>query len=388
VGELYRYVILQNIIAPYKTLLFNTLSRRMQDPFLVAYLSDTAGNRDWRVAREEIGFPFEVISPGCEEEAAPLRVAAATYRLLVRHDPEVVVLGGYNYPAYWAGFWWARRRGRKVIVIVESHFLDRPRRQYAEWFKRALVSRCDAALVDGTRHREYVASLGLPVEAIFVKNGTGPVDLEFFRTEVDRLRPERENLCSRRGIPPRNFLYVGRFSPEKNIPALLEAYRRVRAGRADGWGLILLGDGPQRKEIEGIVSSRGIPDVWLPGFRQKEELPLYYVMSDALVLPSLSEPWGLVAIEAMAAGLPVLVSNRCGCYPDAVREGVNGFSFDPSDAGALSGRMEAFSSGEADLRAMGRESLAIVQEYGPQPCAGKFLEAFRYVESKEREPKA
>lgn len=378
---MYRYIILQNIIAPYKTLLFNTLSRRLREPFLVAYLSDTAGNREWRVAREEIGFPFEVISPGLEEEAAPLRVAAATYRLLARHDPRIVVLGGYNHPAYWAGFWWARRRGRKVIVIVESHFLDRPRRRFTERFKRTLVSRCDAALVDGTRHRDYVASLGLPVEAIFVKNGTGPVDLEFFRTEVDRLRPERESLCSRRGIPRRNFLYVGRFSPEKNIPVLLEAYRRVRAGGAGGWGLILVGDGPQRKEIEGIVSSRGIPDVWLPGFRQKEELPLYYSVSDALVLPSLSEPWGLVVIEAMAAGLPVLVSNRCGCFPDAVREGVNGFSFDPSDAGALSGRMETFASGTADLRAMGRESLAIVREYGPEPCAGKYLEAFRFVES-------
>jgi glycosyltransferase involved in cell wall biosynthesis len=69
-----------------------------------------------------------------------------------------------------------------------------------------------------------------------------------------------------------------------------------------------------------------------------------YGLADALVLPSLSEPWGLVVNESLAAGTPVIVSQRCGCVPELVREPAAGFAFDPSDAAALARLMDRFAA--------------------------------------------
>ncbi len=376
---MYRYVIFQNIIAPYKTLLFNELARRIENGFLVAYLSETAGNRDWKVLKDEIAFPFEVLSAGREEEASPLKTAIAARSVLERGDPRVVIVGGYNNLAYWAALRWAIRNRRKSIIIFESHFLDWPRNRLREAVKRQFLARCDAALVDGIRHREYALSLGMVPERIFIKNGTGPVDAEFYGREAERLRPDRDKHCGELGLPSRNFMYVGRFSPEKNLLLLLEAYRRLRASGDSSWGLILLGNGPQRREIERFIRKHSLAGVYLPGFRQKEEVPFYYALGDVLVLPSISEPWGLVVIEAMASGLAVLVSNHCGCYPDAVREGVNGYSFDPRNCEGLVSRMREFTSGQACPDSMGKASVEMARMYTPEVVSEIYLRAFQCV---------
>jgi glycosyltransferase involved in cell wall biosynthesis len=174
---------------------------------------------------------------------------------------------------------------------------------------------------------------------------------------------------------------VGRFSPEKNIILLLRAYQRIKSNVAKDWGLILVGNGPQRKEIEDYVVKNELRDVALPGFKEKGELCLFYALSDVLILPSISEPWGLVVNEALASELPVIVSNRCGCFPDIVREGVNGFSFDPADEGGLSERMSAFAQGKANAEMMGKSSREILAKYSPQRVAAIYREAINSVQS-------
>ena len=104
----------------------------------------------------------------------------------------------------------------------------------------------------------------------------------------------------------------------------------------------------------------------MPGFKQYRELPAYYGLAGAFVLASTEEQWGLVVNEAMASGLPVVVSDRCGCAPDLVREGETGFTFDPSgpaELAALLGRV----AGDAGLRRrMGAAAREAVSAWGPE----------------------
>jgi glycosyltransferase involved in cell wall biosynthesis len=381
----FEIIILHNIVSPYKTLLFNALEQILGGNLKVLYWNETAGNREWRVDTKALQFPFDVIFKGKIDDVSPIKLATETYKRLHFYNPKVIIIGGYDRLACWAALLWAKKNKRKVILIVESHYLDRPRSVIKERIKRLFASRCNAVLAAGTRHRDYMIGLGVEPENIFIMRGVGGVDLSSYQTAALKRRENKLELCNELDIPYKNyFIYVGRFSPEKNLLFLLEAYERLKnMERTDDWGLILIGDGPQRKEIESFIKDRGISDTLLPGFIQKEKLPLFYAISDLLVLPSLSESWGLVVDEAMTSSLPVLVSNRCGCYPDIVQDGLNGFSFDPMDENELFSLMKDVTEGKYDLEAMGEASLEIIKDYSPEKAAEAYKRAINFVMEKK-----
>jgi 1,2-diacylglycerol 3-alpha-glucosyltransferase len=131
---------------------------------------------------------------------------------------------------------------------------------------------------------------------------------------------------------------------------------------------VLCGDGPERANLESFAQqSAYAAEVHFPGLKSSRELLPFYAGAGCFVLPSTREPWGLVVNEAMAAELPVLVSDRCGCAPDLVREGENGFRFDPSQSASLAEqllRMER--RNESERAEMGRKSGEIIARFTPE----------------------
>ncbi len=114
---------------------------------------------------------------------------------------------------------------------------------------------------------------------------------------------------------------------------------------------------------------------------------MYYALASVFVHPSTSEQWGLVVNEAMASGLPVIVSDRCGCAEDLVRPGVNGCTFAPQDSTALAGLMRRMSDGSRDLRAMGQASRDIIARWSPELFAESIVAAARQP-AKVRRPQS
>jgi glycosyltransferase involved in cell wall biosynthesis len=146
-----------------------------------------------------------------------------------------------------------------------------------------------------------------------------------------------------------------------------------------------VGDGPQREELVKTARRLDLENVVWPGFRQVDELPVYYALSSAFVLPSTSEPWGLVVNEAMASGLPVLVSNRCGSAPDLVAEGENGYTFDPYDIEELKDRMLVLSGNDEVKRyAMSEASLSIIVNYTAEVWVANLTDCIRQTLSRKR----
>jgi glycosyltransferase involved in cell wall biosynthesis len=109
--------------------------------------------------------------------------------------------------------------------------------------------------------------------------------------------------------------------------------------------------------------------VYFPGFRQIEELPQFYAHAGCFIHPALTEPWGLVVNEAMACGLPVLVSNQVGCSRDLVQEGGNGFTFDPGNVDQLAELMKRVADPGFARNRMGEESSQIINSHGPKQFA-------------------
>jgi len=178
------------------------------------------------------------------------------------------------------------------------------------------------------------------------------------------------------------FLASCRFVPKKNLAQMLDAYALFRRDRGDDpadWPLVLLGDGELRPTLEAQRDRLGLSaHLHMPGFRQYDELPSYYGTAGCFVHASTTEQWGLVVNEAMAAGLPVIVSNRCGCAPVLVRDGANGYSFTPGTVDALDDPMRAMAS-RTDYAAMRQASRALVAEWGPDRFGQGMADAARYA---------
>jgi len=311
----------------------------------------------------------------CEErlgEGATHRTAAGRLRSLLDEErPGTVAISGWLLPESHAALRWCRANGAVSVLMSDSAAADHRRFFFKEILKRFIVRRFDAALVAGTPHRNYAVRLGIQADRTFL--GYDVVDNGHFAMGAADART-RPDVRQRLKLPDRYFLASARFIPRKNMAGLLDAYRIYlqESGHAP-WSLVILGDGPQRPELErqaAAAAGRG-GRVLMPGLKSYRELPAWYGLAEALVHPSIAEQWGLVVNEAMASGLPVLVSSRSGCAADLVRPGLNGFLFDPDSPRGIADAMIRFSMMPvADRLEMGRFSAAAIAEWGPDRFAG------------------
>jgi glycosyltransferase involved in cell wall biosynthesis len=207
------------------------------------------------------------------------------------------------------------------------------------------------------------------------------------------------------GLPSRFFLNLGRFVEKKNLATLVSAYARyVRGATAEPQpsglspqaslpALVLVGEGPLRADLERQAWELGLrvvvadpapvsPFNFQPStfdkedrgavffypFQQSDMTPVFFALCEAFILPSLYEEWGLVVNEAMACGVPVIVSTKVGAGFDLVQDDVNGFHFDPLDVAGVADLLAKLAGDSGLVRRCGREGSRIIADWGP----GKF----------------
>lgn len=365
---------LEPVLAPYSIPRFKALQSLRQDYSVeVMALGATERMREWQVEKTDLGFEYLEAFPGeTVENINPRALAARVTRWLDDSKPQAVVIAGYYYPAMRAAAQWAKRHRRVSIFMGDSQWVDRKRNPLKEWVKGWWVRRhYDSAFAAGERTVAYLMRMGFPRELIWT--GYDVVDNQAFEAGAAVARSEAVAFRNRLGLPQRFFLFVGRFVPGKNVLRLLDAYAKYRqtAGRS-AWGLVLVGSGPLEMHLRDRAET--LSDVVFTGFQQLDRLTAYYGLASCLVLPSITETWGLVVNEAMAAGLPVLVSHRCGCVPELVRPGVNGYICDPLDTDGMARLMGVMSSRAVDVNKMGEESGRIVDLYTPATWANTFAD--------------
>src|SRR6266705_5594587 len=263
-------------------------------------------------------------------------------------NPDVVAVNGWNNFGSLVAANCCMDRGIPMVVMSESARRDEPRTWWKEVIKRRIVNLYSAALVGGQRHVEYLVELGVPRDRIFT--GYDVVDNAYFARRTLEIRNSHLRrgyggqaafeIRKEYGLPENYFLASARFIEKKNLPSLIRAYAEYREkwkGHTP-WDLVLLGDGPLRETLNTQLSTFNLHShVHLPGFKQYDELPVYYAFANAFVHASTTEQWGLVVNEAIASGLPIIVSDRCGCVPELVRG--NGFTFDTMNEHELAAQM-------------------------------------------------
>jgi phosphatidyl-myo-inositol dimannoside synthase len=274
------------------------------------------------------------------------------------------------------GFLWARARRLPFVVSLKGVIADELKNErgltrallsvQARW-ERLNARRADVVIAPSgysadVARREY----GVAVSRIVVV--PEPIELERWVALFAAARPRPH------GGPA--ILCVARMYPRKRISDLLEASALLRR-RIAGARVRIVGRGPEWDDVVRLHGRLGLGEtVALLGDVSRERLAEEYVSADIFCLPSVQESFGIVFLEAMAAGLPV-VACRAAAIPEVVEDGVTGLLAPPSSLEGLASALEALVADPGRARAMGMAGRRSVAAYTPERVAARFLEAVR-----------
>jgi len=365
-----RTVLLTEVIAPYRIPVFNALARQPGVDLHVIFLAEThEALRKWRIYTDEIEFSHQVLRGWrWQTEKHDLLLNRGVHSALGTAHPDAIICGGYSYPASWQSLGWAQRHKVRFILWSESNSQDARRDSRAvAWLKRYFVKSCNAFVAPGKSSFAYLRSFGVGEQDIFV--APNAVDNEFFDRQAADARAHDVANREKNGLPQRFVLCVTRFVAEKGIFDLLEAYAKLRDEVRNEVGLVFAGDGPAQAELVSQAQRIHPGTICFPGFVQREELAILYALAEGLMLPTHSDPWGLVVNEAMACGLPIIVTSVAGCTADLVEDGWNGFVVPARDSSRLSVAMDSLLQNPELRQQMGIRSSKRIRDYSPEACA-------------------
>ena len=346
-----RIALLTEIPAPFRLPLFAALAAEPDVDLRVFFLAANDPRRNY--PSYPLDFPAEVL-PGKDVMARGrwLVVNVGVLGRLRRFRPDLVLVGGWNQPAFWQALLHARTARVPLVVWVESTARDeRAGRGPAEAAKRAVVRSAAAFVVPGRAAEEYVRGLGAKEVAV----APNAIDLGIFGERTER----RAEIRAQLGLDRVTFLCVSRLSPEKGVDVLVRAFDGVPGE------LALVGDGPDRERVAALAG----PNVRLLGRVERDELVDWYAGADAFVMPSRSETWGMAMQEAAAAGLPLVASEAPGAGYDLIEDGVNGFRVPVEDVDALRAALVRVATDDAFRERARPRTLELARGYTPEAWA-------------------
>ncbi len=309
-------------------------------------VATTSADYAWEPSGAVAGARKVTLFPGESfDTVSPLRRFRAQFAALRRCDWVLVGIG-YNEPDIIALSWALAACGVRVVVLSESKFDDFPRSSGHELVKGLILRSYRAAIVGAQRQIDYMRFLGFDRR---------PVLPGYDTVGLDRVRAMGGGVAAPDGQPygARAFVFIGRFVPKKALPDLVDGYAAYVRQAAAPRRLILVGSGPEEAAIRQRADDHGIAHlIDFPGFLGPEAVARILADGLALVLPSTEEQWGLVVNEALAFGLPVIVSAAVGSRDVLVRNLDNGFVIEPGSPEGLGLAMARLADDEAEWRRM------------------------------------
>lgn len=239
---------------------------------------------------------------------------------------------------------------RRVYTMIDSKFDDYARVLWREVVKSLYLSPYKGALTASRRSREYLHLLGFRRR---------PVALGYDTIDIRRFAAATIGSSEEHDFAMRPFLVVARLVPKKNISMILNAFAHYRSTVGGGRELHIIGYGPDREELEARARQLRIDDlVHFHGLQPSDAVARHLASSLALILASTEEQFGLVVNEALAAGVPVIVSSAAGAADELIRNLGNGVIVNPHDRDSIVQAMVHCGSDQQRWEEMRRQATA------------------------------
>lgn len=305
---MYDYVIVTHIPAFYKVNLYNELAKKLK--ILVIFISENTNEKRSEdfVTLNNSNFEFLVLSPGSFQDRSVFQNLKKIKKILKDIKYKRILVGGWDLIEFWYVVLFYTKQ--KNCLALESTVLESNTKGLKGLIKKVFLFRIDSAFASGKLHVELLNELNFKGNVKITK-GVGLINTPSYTPVVKKF----EN----------KFIYIGRLSKVKNIDFIIRAFNNF----PDKF-LTIVGEGEEIDYLKSISSSNIIfsPPV------KNSDIKNVLAKHDVFLLPSLSEPWGLVVEEALYFGLPVIVSKNCGSS-ELIKNNFNGYVFEHKNAQAL-----------------------------------------------------
>lgn len=369
-----RPAVVFEMFGPYHLARLNALGATQ--PTLGVEIAARSGTYRWQRMELDTSFKRRTLFDVDDiSELTRIEIDRAVAEELNQFRPDIVFAPGWTSREALSALRWSLAHNVPCVVMSESTRADRPRGALREGIKRQVVKRFSGGFVGGDPHKKYLVELGMESERISL--GFDVVDNAYFADSARRLRADAQRQRAKLGLPERYILASARFISIKNLHGLVDAFARFRRLRpASQTSLVLLGDGPERSAIEARRAELELNSaILMPGFKQYDELPIYYSLADCFVHVSSHEPWGLVVNEAMASDLPVIVSKACGCAANLVEHDGNGYLVSHCNLDEIARRIAQVDDDPSRRLGMAKRSGEIIACWGPDRFVAGATEA-------------
>jgi glycosyltransferase involved in cell wall biosynthesis len=396
-----KLVCVTDIPTPYRIHLFEGLNGMLRSrgaDFEVLFMATTVSSRFWTVDLANVSFRHQIASGlHTEFKGRAFHFNSEILRSVVRDPPDWLLIGGgWHLPTAFS-LVYAMSFLKKSITIMWSEANNRSmtvRTGPIARFRQAVLRQASAYAVPGRIAEETIRQICgsrarhfLPLPNL--------VDEVSYGRAVDGLRARRNELRRQRELAPDDLVLLWPARLHERTKGIMNFLDNVRPFCGKHTRILIAGEGPDRGVIEGWLNRLGMEGVRLLGQQPQREMLELFALADALLLPSLIDPNPLSVIEGLWAGLPLLISQRCGNWPEAVEPDRNGWVVDPESPSSM---QQAFSAlvrmSSADRVGYGRVSREIAEHrFASEPCIRRFVDSLMSlsagldgVDSRERIP--
>jgi len=361
-------VIINNQIMPYRIPLFNKLSLGILHNLTILYCSERANDRQWMLDKSQIHYNFDILrnwsikipKRSYQDEWRFIRFNPTLLFELMKRRPDLIIAYEYSLPTIIAMIYTKIFRCKLMIWSEMTAHTDRQLSKGQEIMRRQIIPRADGFIGTSNAACDNFRRRGIDDDKIFLAPQTYVA--QYFDPDI------------REDDHPPTVIYAGYLSERKGVKYLVEAFAKV-VETLPTTQLCLIGDGHERPMLEALISQYNLSEqVTLTGFVEPHDIPRYYAQGDIFVLPSLEDTFGVVTIEAIAAGLPLICSPYAG-FSSHMTHGENGLVIDPTDQAALVNTMVRLLSEPETRERMNQEAQKLLPDFMPENVAKQFITA-------------